>query len=212
MGFLWGQCPLITRMNQPTYDSWVVHHQVEPYEFYSNLPTGCVTWPDMTQTDHPRRRCCFINIHPLVNCRSPQTSRLRNPTIVKYHTPGWWFGCHFLFSHIGLLIIPMTNSYFSEGWPNHQPDPDLKKQNDLTKTNQPCLGFHVKLVVLVNPSWLKGWPHSNPKSMEKNATIDQQFWSFTATIFDGATNIQHCLTIFSSSISININYTGYALL
>ena len=39
---------------------------------------------------------------------------------------GWWFGCHF--SHfpinIGNFIVPID--YFSEGWPNHQPD-DLSK-------------------------------------------------------------------------------------
>ena len=35
---------------------------------------------------------------------------------------GWWFGCHFLFSHIlGISSSQLTNSYFSEGWPNHQP-------------------------------------------------------------------------------------------
>ena len=35
---------------------------------------------------------------------------------------GWWFGCHFLFSHIlGMSSSQSTNSYFSEGWPNHQP-------------------------------------------------------------------------------------------
>ena len=33
---------------------------------------------------------------------------------------GWWFGT-FLFSHILGIIIPI-DSYFSEGWPNHQPD------------------------------------------------------------------------------------------
>ena len=38
---------------------------------------------------------------------------------------GWWFGCHeFYFPiNIGLrLSSQLTNSYFSEGWPNHQPD------------------------------------------------------------------------------------------
>ena len=34
---------------------------------------------------------------------------------------GWWFGTCFIFPYIGLLIIP-NDSYFSEGWPNHQPD------------------------------------------------------------------------------------------
>ena len=36
---------------------------------------------------------------------------------------GWWFGCHVLCSHIlGISSSQLTNSYFSEGWPNHQPD------------------------------------------------------------------------------------------
>ena len=38
---------------------------------------------------------------------------------------GWWFGCHFLDfpRNIGFLSSSqLTNSYFSEGWPNHQPD------------------------------------------------------------------------------------------
>ena len=33
---------------------------------------------------------------------------------------GWWFGTFFYFFHsVGIFIIP-TDSYFSEGWPNHQ--------------------------------------------------------------------------------------------
>ena len=42
----------------------------------------------------------------------------------NYHQlpAGWWFGCHFLFSHIlGISSSQLTNSYISEGWPNHQP-------------------------------------------------------------------------------------------
>ena len=44
--------------------------------------------------------------------------QMRKPT-------GWWFGCHeFYFPrNIGLLSSSqLTNSYFSEGWPNHQPE------------------------------------------------------------------------------------------
>ena len=34
---------------------------------------------------------------------------------------GWWFGCHFLFSHIlGISSSQLTDSYFSEKWLNHQ--------------------------------------------------------------------------------------------
>ena len=32
---------------------------------------------------------------------------------------GWWFGTFFIFHILG-IIIPI-DSYFSEGWPNHQP-------------------------------------------------------------------------------------------
>ena len=38
---------------------------------------------------------------------------------------GWWFGTCFIFPYIGLLIIPI-DSYFSEGWPNHQPENHVK--------------------------------------------------------------------------------------
>ena len=44
---------------------------------------------------------------------------------------GWWFGCHQLaFSHINIGLLSssqLTKSYFSEGWPNHQPDPILER-------------------------------------------------------------------------------------
>ena len=38
---------------------------------------------------------------------------------LKYLVGG--FGTCFMFPYIGFLIIPI-DSYFSEGWPNHQPD------------------------------------------------------------------------------------------
>ena len=40
-----------------------------------------------------------------------------------YTITGWWFGCHFLNLPIqlGMSSSQLTNSYFSEGWPNHQP-------------------------------------------------------------------------------------------
>ena len=34
---------------------------------------------------------------------------------------GWWFGCHFLFSHILGIIIPIDFHIFQRG-SNHQPD------------------------------------------------------------------------------------------
>ena len=44
---------------------------------------------------------------------------------------GWWFGCHFLFSHIlGFLIIPIDFHIFQRGW-NHQPD-CLQSQKQIT--------------------------------------------------------------------------------
>ena len=38
----------------------------------------------------------------------------------RRHVSGWWFGTSISFSHILGIIIPI-DSYFSEGWPNHQP-------------------------------------------------------------------------------------------
>ena len=63
----------------------------------------------------------------------------------KKHSPGdmragWWFGGHFLFSHIlGMSSSQFTNSYFSEGWPNHQPESPGEYGG--------CVGFYV------NPRW-----------------------------------------------------------
>ena len=34
---------------------------------------------------------------------------------------GWWFGCHFLISHILGMSSSQLTFIFSEGWPNHQP-------------------------------------------------------------------------------------------
>ena len=50
---------------------------------------------------------------------------------IHWNISGWWFGCHFVFSHIlGIcIIIPIDDSYFSEGWPNHQPDITIKIPN-----------------------------------------------------------------------------------
>ena len=39
---------------------------------------------------------------------------------------GWWFGCHSWNFPMNIGFISssqLTNSYFSEGWPNHQPGP-----------------------------------------------------------------------------------------
>ena len=39
-------------------------------------------------------------------------------------TTGWWFGTCFIFPSIG-NNHPNWRSYFSEGWPNHQPDKNM---------------------------------------------------------------------------------------
>ena len=47
---------------------------------------------------------------------------------------GWWFGCHqsYFPRNIGLLSSSqLTNSYFSEGWPNHQPDSNYPESSDI---------------------------------------------------------------------------------
>ena len=56
--------------------------------------------------------------------------------------PGWWFGCHFWFSHIlGISSSQLTNSYFSEGWPNRQPEMRLIFSGDDPKT--PLWGVNI---------------------------------------------------------------------
>ena len=35
----------------------------------------------------------------------------------SYYNPGWWFGCHFLFSHILGIIIPIDVHIFERGGP-----------------------------------------------------------------------------------------------
>ena len=48
---------------------------------------------------------------------------------LTYHIiPGWWFGCHeFYFPIYWVANHPNWRSYFSGGWPNHQPDTDILK-------------------------------------------------------------------------------------
>ena len=54
---------------------------------------------------------------PLVN-QGPTLRQQNGLLWQRYSTKtGWWFGCHFSFSHIlGISSSQLTNSYFSEGW------------------------------------------------------------------------------------------------
>ena len=63
---------------------------------------------------------------PGVKFRKRKTRRLRIfvgcQPIYGHFMAGWWFGCHFLFSHIlGIIIIPIDFHIFHRG-SNHQPD------------------------------------------------------------------------------------------
>ena len=50
---------------------------------------------------------------------------------------------NFIFPYIGLLSSSqLTNSYFSEGWPNHQPVTDCWES--ISRFNQPEFGFSSK--------------------------------------------------------------------
>ena len=45
--------------------------------------------------------------------------------VVWWKISGWWFGCHQFYFPINIGFMSssqLTNSYFSEGWPNHKPD------------------------------------------------------------------------------------------
>ena len=43
-------------------------------------------------------------------------------SVIRQHCSGWWFGCHeFYFPIYWVPNHPNWLSYFSEGWPNHQP-------------------------------------------------------------------------------------------
>ena len=50
---------------------------------------------------------------------------------------GWWFGCHqFYFPIYWVANHPNWLSYFSEGWPNHQPDEDYSKEEFQNQNSQ----------------------------------------------------------------------------
>ena len=47
----------------------------------------------------------------------------RNRSEQRPSMSGWWFGTSICFSHIlGMSSSQLTNCFFSEGWPNHQPE------------------------------------------------------------------------------------------
>ena len=43
----------------------------------------------------------------------------------QFYIPGWWFGTFFVFPYIGKYHHLNWLSYFSEGWLNHQPYPEI---------------------------------------------------------------------------------------
>ena len=92
----------------------------------------------------PKNEDCFGKVQELFKCTQAHAGRrIKKDTnfqelVIESEVPltrsnmtGWWFGCHFLFSHIlGISSSQLTNSYFSEGWVyNHQPDKFLRAQS-----------------------------------------------------------------------------------
>ena len=95
--------PLIPKLQEHTFvpPHQTTSCQVEGHRFCSDPgrdPVGGV----------PTKMCC---------CHR------NDPQVRRNAISGWWFGTCFIFPLIlGISSSQLTNSYFSEGWPNHQPD------------------------------------------------------------------------------------------
>ena len=77
---------------------------------------------------------------------------MRLPLLRWITITGWWFGFFFIFPYIG-NNHPNWLSYFSEGWPNHQPDKNLNQQELALKAH--CEGILQRLIA-ANEFWR--WP------------------------------------------------------
>ena len=102
------RCSAYPATNRPIHDSKAPgHFQLGPFLLQSLERQQCFV--------DGRWVRCFLRML----CLGSRWSRRRSTVQIS----GWWFGCHqFYFPiNIGLLIIPI-DSYFSEGWHNHQPD------------------------------------------------------------------------------------------
>ena len=106
---------------------WCEHHNIHQQIMFSSL----------LQT----ARCLWLNMFDRMNATTLTIDTIDNGLIwyiffsismlnrvmQLQNNTGWWFGCHFLFSHsVGNVIIPIDELiFFSEGWPNHQPEQHL---------------------------------------------------------------------------------------
>ena len=85
---------------------------------------------------------------------------------------GWWFGCHeFYFPIYWVANHPNWLSYFSEGWPNHQPDMKSSKW-----CNDVMLYYHHNLKPSLPKSYEIIWNHRH----------DVMFWY--VLVLDSARN------------------------
>ena len=91
---------------------------------------------------------CLTSLHPQESCMdlaslTPHGDRLGVCGCFYRkadHRTGWWFGCHLLmFPIYWEFHHPSWLSYFSEGWPNHQPAIIFKVLFNLTNPLSNCI-------------------------------------------------------------------------
>ena len=95
---------------------------------YSHFePRSIAVWPTRTTHRRPTLQRKSYGRGTRDNQGDDQNHRDRWPVVTDcWHCiliTGWWFGTFGLFSHsYWVSNHPNWLSYFSEGWPNHQPD------------------------------------------------------------------------------------------
>ena len=88
------------------------------------------------------KKFCVFFFYQGLGHRSKTQGQVQNSSDHDLQWPtGWWFGCHFWHFpiNIGLLSSSqLTNSYFSEGWPNHQPAKILRMDSSCLYSYYDC--------------------------------------------------------------------------
>ena len=90
----------------------VCHGIDETFSWMTHLSTVCHLWLFVTLY----QRSLLDESDKILKLKQ-KPSKNQEPPL----TAGWWFGTFYIFSYIG-NNHPNWLSYFSEGWPNHQPD------------------------------------------------------------------------------------------